>query len=78
MKYKTTFEVTGRGEFPIDMLRYDCCFPNTGSDSAAIMHDGTRTVSLVKYHADKEPLITDARWNSFGWGVGRFLSTVKL
>ena len=30
------FEVTGRGEFPWDMLRYDSCWPQTSDDVAKI------------------------------------------
>lgn len=31
------FEVAGRGDFPIDMLRYDMAAPFTGADVASIM-----------------------------------------
>ena len=27
------FEVQGRGEFPLDMLRYDLCWPATEGDA---------------------------------------------
>lgn len=29
---RVVFEVTGRGPFPFDMLRHDCCWPASGLD----------------------------------------------
>jgi|APSaa5957512622_1039677.scaffolds.fasta_scaffold63508_2 hypothetical protein len=81
--YRTTFEVTGRGSFPLDMLRYDQCFPSdTGSannmarsgEHDAPQHD-LPVVILCHDHADPEWGPTFARWASFGWGVTRVLPT---
>lgn len=34
--YRTKFVVTGKGPFPIDMLRYDRCYPVEAKDSQAV------------------------------------------
>jgi hypothetical protein len=34
--YVTEFEVEGFGEFPLDMLRYDHCIPDTQEDVSLI------------------------------------------
>ena len=61
-----TFWVTGRGDFPVDMLRYDRASPVTGSDGDNMFESRElRSVSMRSYH---EPTI--ARWASFGWSVG--------
>ncbi len=59
------FTVEGRGDFPFDMLRYDCCWPARGEDAAALSDTGRRTVTLL---SSQEP--TRGRWSSFLWGVG--------
>jgi hypothetical protein len=64
-----TFTVTGKGRFPIDMLRHDVCTP---ADNAAVEaienldNTGVRDVTLT---AAKMRYITPARWLSFGWRV---------
>jgi hypothetical protein len=51
--------------FPIDMLRYDLCWPATGSDSIELAKaTGPRRVTMKGL---KTP--TPARWASFGWTV---------
>jgi len=79
--YYTDFEVTGRGGFPYDMLRYDRCYPtDTLSAQTMEIHDewapdaamrvkGDRTIKLRCIHSGKQWEPTKARWNSFGWGV---------
>ena len=63
--------VTGRGEFPVDMLRYDGAWPANGeaADKLREHHSsqatGHRSVKLRSY---REPTI--GRWSSFGWSVG--------
>jgi len=73
--YKTTFNVTGSGYFPLDMLRYDRCFPD-GVDSVTKIGEQTlgmdevEGITIGKYHALKsQPQITVDRWASFGWYV---------
>lgn len=63
------FQVTGTGAFPVDMLRYDLCWPATGSDSTDIQssHLPSRTVHRIDLKGLKLP--TAARWASFGWKV---------
>jgi len=60
------YTVEGSGEFPIDMLRYDCSSPDREADSRAIMQEGKRRVNLVTY-VEFGP--TDERWLSFNWRV---------
>lgn len=69
-----TYKVTGRGPFPIDMLRYDAAHPTHEVDSAAIGYSfdrghsarATRTISIT---GNIEPTVR--RWESFGWTVER-------
>jgi hypothetical protein len=70
MGKRRTFVVEGEGIFPLDMLRYDKCWPATADDVAEIaaacsFHgDGLRRISLV---SDDYPTL--ARWESFNWTV---------
>jgi hypothetical protein len=69
------FTVEGRGFFPIDMLRYDACWPMTQEDVCRMTLDGTtrgmmpadRPAVKVRMASHREP--TAARWASFGWKV---------
>lgn len=67
--------VTGRGRFPLDMLRYDSCFPASESDAYKIeatyeeyskwsirIAKPTRNLVVVGGKDD----FTIARWESFG------------
>jgi hypothetical protein len=57
------FVVTGIGVFPMDMLRHDCCWPQTGDDASTIALNGNRrSVGLRSY---QKPTV--ARWTSFLW-----------
>lgn len=78
--YLKTFTVRGRGEFPLDMLRYDSCWPATGEDVAKIAPTyelaktreemAVREVTLKKYVERKTSIVTsDRRWDSFHWQV---------
>lgn len=65
------FVVTGRHEFPWDMLRYDRCWP-AGEDQITEMApyfrgERYRQMRQVKLRGLNEP--TDGRWESFGWIV---------
>lgn len=73
-----TFTVRGRGEFPLDMLRYDTCWPRRGEDVHRIEPSyatgegdlSKREVNLAMYTPIKRgPFTTWERWNSFGWQV---------
>lgn len=76
-----TFKVEGKWPFPIDMLRYDMCWPYRSKDSANIeasirplerLPDGsysthlTCTVMLQTFHNVE---LTKSRWLSFMWRV---------
>lgn len=65
--YITRFKVSGSGEFPADMLRYDGCYPNTECPSLGTMEDGPRDVTLTSIHAGPDPHLTPGRWASFCW-----------
>ena len=65
-------------QFPVDMLRYDYCYPASENDSAQIafsfdlrkskVKPSELEVTLCRYaHRDWSP--TDGRWESFGWEV---------
>lgn len=75
--------VQGRGSFPIDMLRYDCCWPRDQEAAAHLSSslarwarpdtaDGqeqVRSVEVTTVRSLKAYPFTDARWASFGWVV---------
>lgn len=68
------FTVEGRGTFPVDMLRYDTCWPRSQEDTAKL-----ERVSRRQHLRDDRPVRialssngrppTAARWASFGWKV---------
>lgn len=69
-RYLHKFSVRGIGRFPIDMLRYDACYPASGQDSAKINDiRERRVIELVAVHHSKAFEPTAARWNSFCWWV---------
>jgi hypothetical protein len=69
------FTVTGRGRFPLDMLRYDACYPS--DQEAATLMD--HTFAYGGFKGDPNPTSiklrsrtgapTPERWSSFGWKV---------
>lgn len=70
--WRQTFKVEGMmGRFPVDMLRYDYCYPTTTEDALEITSgDNTAsrvTVSLSRSVDRKDIQPTAARWASFGW-----------
>jgi len=71
MKFIQTFTVIGSHQFPIDMLRYDGCFPTSESDSEVISRGcstgdpGAWSVNLTRYISQKNELPTIGRWASF-------------
>ncbi len=76
--YRTRFQVSPlrSSRFPIDMLRYDGCHPESEQESYRISstfpphHEVPKEpVLLEKLHPEKDPHLTDARWQSFGWGI---------
>lgn len=65
------FTVEGPYPFPVDMLRYDRCWPEReGIDTGAI----ARALDSAIQRRDRVTLIgldhpTEGRWRSFGWSV---------
>ena len=74
MKAKKFYEwflvVEGSGSFPIDMLRYDSCFPLREQDSALLAehHNEKRRVIVVRRGVN-ENAASVKRWESFLWRV---------
>ena len=80
------FTVLGRGGFPMDMLRYDGCYPKSEKDTVTMQSDGLREVMLHKtlnwgpgnWGHPKVWSPTVGRWNSFGWAVLSDLPASRL
>lgn len=73
-----TIEVTGRGEFPMDMLRRDYASPARSEDAeriAALMQEvretgwseGVTWENPIRLNVFATGGPTLARWDSFGW-----------
>jgi hypothetical protein len=67
-RYATTIVVEGGGDFPFDMLRYDCCYPELESEARAMLAERRRQVTLTRVSLNPD-LPTFGRWRSFGWTV---------
>lgn len=67
--FKTT--ISGRGHFPIDMLRYDQCWPAEQQDvesiGLSVAHSGQDETHTIQVLSQYPP--TTARWMSFSWKV---------
>lgn len=77
------FKVRGPGRLPVDMLRYDCCWPDTGEDAALIEAKADPLASreerqrvqgkvqergiTLASYSEHAPCV--GRWESFGWSV---------
>jgi len=68
MKWRHVARITFTGAFPMDMLRYDSCWPESQTDITAIIkRRGDNTVvRVVKYSPFKQWPFADGRWASFG------------
>ena len=65
-----TFVVSGYNSFPLDMLRYDKCWPQTpdGVDNLTIdLASSILKAQTVKLCSHFHPTVE--RWESFGWTV---------
>lgn len=65
------FRVSGFGSFPMDMLRYDECFP-LDSDSAQSIADSHAGPSMrweIRLGTYRPFGPTIDRWRSFNWAV---------
>jgi hypothetical protein len=78
---RTIYEyyATGQGDFPLDMLRYDQCWPTSTDDAFNLLNDDHQCAGQHLYQSPNrlrsirlqsygEPTIE--RWSSFGWSVG--------
>jgi hypothetical protein len=74
------FQVEGRTRFPLDMLRYDSCWPTDTTSVntiSASLDTAERREALTKVAGGKLTVslmtsavaITPERWQSFGWTV---------
>jgi len=70
-----SFTVEGIGKFPVDMLRYDMCWPKTQQDAINLTplepHVGYTVKRQVTLVGIKDTSPTVDRWASFGWEVTR-------
>lgn len=71
MQRMVEFQVSGRGDFPVDMLRYDTCWPRHEHDAAIIESSARRGNALREHTIALKGLRppTEGRWSSFGWKV---------
>ena len=58
------YSVTGVGDVPIDMLRYDAAYPCVSDSVSRMRGTERRTVEMASY---RKPTVD--RWASFGWTV---------
>lgn len=73
----TRWEITGKGAFPIDMLRHEQCWPATDQDSKKIrfsLHPGTENIiQMIEVETFREGIGFARRqpdykhWSSHGW-----------
>ncbi len=76
--YEHTADISFSFEFPLDMLRYDQCYPSRGEDSARITtKDSELPVRVTTIRNTRMPPWTEGRWRSFGCAV-RHVDTRKL
>lgn len=72
--------VSGKGRFPIDMLRYERAIPATEKETNLICRDReVRVIVLTCYN--KSPIYNNdnvGRWKSFGWNVVGQFNTIEL
>ena len=62
------YEVQGVPPFPLDMLRYDECWPVSSGSVDGLTENGKSMVT-VRLRSNKLP--TGERWHTFGWAVGK-------
>jgi hypothetical protein len=58
------YAVTGKGKFPLDMLRSDACWIRSSGDVEKFYDEGERIIRITSYMPP-----TEDRWKSFGWTV---------
>ncbi len=67
------FTVQGAYQFPIDMLRYDCCYPQQQKDIVTIERSLANAEQASPFKVTLASQLihnpTKDRWASFGWQV---------
>lgn len=78
----TDFTVEGRGDFPLDMLRYDECWPADGDSALRLIKKdkedrapGETTFRQVNLRTNRSVNIHPKRWDSFNWKVVKVVSS---
>ena len=72
MNKGSEFVVSGRGEFPFDMLRRDECWPVDTQSAAGMALDNSTLAGFRqerRVHLRSNGAVTVRRWESFGWKV---------
>jgi hypothetical protein len=77
----TDFTVEGRGDFPLDMLRFDECWPADGDSAINLIKKdkedrapGETTFRQVHLRTGQSRNIHPKRWDSFNWKVVKAIS----
>lgn len=67
-RHHAMVEVPAGEHFPLDMLRYDACFPanSVSVNGMGYRVDETTIVHVAKFTATKTAQWTPERWESFG------------
>lgn len=76
MKKTRQFTVRGRCPFPLDMLRYDHCYPYQQRDVGVIeksQRDNHRSTWYVITLETNGSAPTESRWSELGWWVDPLL-----
>jgi hypothetical protein len=77
-KSPTRFSVEGTYPFPVDMLRYDMCWPASTEDAVQMaealafgrrMRGDTKRIRKVTLKTQALSAPTTGRWESFGWKI---------
>ena len=67
-KHGWIFLVRGSGSFPMDMLRYDQCFPTVEMEANIMQKEYIEEKVLISMKTHR-PHVTIKRWESFLWNV---------
>lgn len=65
------YQVEGKDRFPVDMLRYDECWPMSLDDSGKISNPPALNykITLCRHATSLRRMPEIKRWRSFGWTV---------
>lgn len=64
-----TFTVSGTGEFPVDMMRFERAWPRAPSDSKKIQESDPSSGRFEVDLQSADPPSQKGRWGSFGWRI---------